>query len=72
MKILVTENNLGHCFEISNLSVHNTLTFCNINGNTVLYPVLTHLVKAGIINFFEPKENVIHVAFYTKYVEEIF
>ena len=72
MKILVTENNTGHCFEISNLSVHNTLTFCNICGSTALYPVLMHLVKAGIINSFEPKENVIRVAFYTKYVEEIF
>lgn len=72
MNILIIENNIGHCFEISNLSVHNTLTFCNINGRTALYPVLMRLVKAGVINSFEPKDNVIRVAFYTKCVEKIF
>lgn len=72
MNILVRENNHGHCFGISNLKVLNNLTFCDINGDPQLYPVLMNLVKAKVIYSFEPKNDVTRVAFYTECVEEIF
>lgn len=72
MNIIIRENNIGHVFEISHLSVYSTLTFCNIKENIALYPLLMRLVKAGIISSFTTRENVIRIAFYNKYVEEIF
>jgi hypothetical protein len=72
MNILVRENNNGHCFGISNLKVLNNLTFCDINGDPQLYPILMKLVKANVIYSFEPKNDVTRVAFYTEHVEEIF
>ena len=72
MNILVRENNNGHCFGVSNLKVLNTLTFCDVNGDPQLYPILMKLVKAKVVYSFEPKKEVTSVTFYTKYVEEIF
>ena len=72
MKILIRENNDGHCFGVNKVSVHNNLTFCEITNNPAIYPVLLKLVKAGIIYSFEPKKDVTSVTFHTKYVEEIF
>lgn len=72
MKILIRENNDGHCFGVNKVSVHNNLTFCEITNNPAIYPVLMKLVKAGIIYSFEPKKDAISVTFHTKYVEEIF
>lgn len=71
MNILVRENNYGHCFGISNLKVLNNLTFCDINGDPQLYPVLMRLVKAEVIYSFELKNDVFRVAFYTKCVEAL-
>lgn len=72
MNILVRENNNGHIFSVTKVSVHNTLTFCELGyNNPELYPVLIRLVKVGIIHSFEPKKDVTSVTFYTRYVEEI-
>lgn len=71
MEIIIKNGSLGYGFPVLTISAHSNLVFCTIKHHPDIYNVLMDLLKGGIIHSFEPKEEVVKVTFFTKYVDKI-
>ena len=69
MNIIIKENQVGHCFDINNVSVFSALTFGTIRNNEILHPILLKLVQKNIIHAFRVVGDEIRIEFYTKNIE---
>ena len=71
MKIIVKDQNIGHCFTVTEVSVHSSLVFCKMPNNEALYPIFLELTKKGLVHSFKPKNEELDVTFFTKHVETL-
>lgn len=56
---------------VSNISIYQNLTFVEVSNSVHWYNILLPLVKEGLIQSIDTRDNCIKIEFYTKYVDKI-
>lgn len=69
MNVVIRDSKQALAFYVKNISVHTNLTFCEINDEPKLYPILVDFVKSGTLHSFEVRGEVIKLSIYTNNVE---